>query len=101
MFNNLKGVGYRPDIRPFEDKGKSYIDLAELMSSSWVSFIYDLDPNGYKGRDSKVPKWPKYRMDNPEDFVFDANITSYVQSDTYRSEGIALINDNALGVLHR
>jgi carboxylesterase type B len=101
MFNNLEGVGYRPDIRPFQGKRQSYIDLAELMSSSWVSFIHGLDPNGFKGRDSKVPKWPKYRVDKPEDFVFDANVTSYAESDTYRSEGIELINDNALGVLHR
>ncbi|KAL3489122.1 Alpha/Beta hydrolase protein [Aspergillus germanicus] len=101
MFNNLEGVGYRPDIRPFQGKGQSYIDLAELMSSSWVSFIHSLDPNGFKGRDSKVPKWPKYRVDKPEDFVYDANVTSYAESDTYRSEGIELINDNALGVLHR
>jgi carboxylesterase type B len=101
MFNNLEGVGYRPDIRPFQGKGQSYIDLAELMSSSWVSFIHSLDPNGYTGRDSKVPKWPKYREDKPEDFVFDANVTSYAESDPYRSEGIELINNNALGVLHR
>ncbi|KAL3453927.1 Alpha/Beta hydrolase protein [Aspergillus insuetus] len=101
MFNNLEGVGYRLDIRPFQGKSQSYIDLAELMSSSWVSFIHSLDPNGFKGRDSKVPKWPKYRVDKPEDFVFDANVTSYAESDTYRSEGIELINDNALGVLHR
>ncbi|KAL2803399.1 Alpha/Beta hydrolase protein [Aspergillus granulosus] len=101
MFNNLEGVGYRPDIRPFEGKGQSYIDLANLMSSSWASFIYDLDPNSYRGSHSKIPQWPKYTVDNPEDFVFDANVTSYVEPDTYRKEGIALINDNALGVLHR
>ncbi|KAL4913716.1 Alpha/Beta hydrolase protein [Aspergillus aurantiobrunneus] len=101
MFNNLEGVGYRPDILPFEGKGQSYRDLAELMSSSWASFIYDLDPNNYRGRDSKVPEWPQYDVEKPQDFVFDANITSFAEPDTYREQGIALINDHALGVLHR
>ncbi|OJJ00300.1 hypothetical protein ASPVEDRAFT_51519 [Aspergillus versicolor CBS 583.65] len=101
MFNNLEGVGYRPDILPFEGKGQSYIDLADLMSSSWASFIYDLDPNKYNGRDDKIPKWPKYDLEDPQDFVFDANVTSHAEPDTFREKGIALINDNALGVLHR
>ncbi|BCS22538.1 uncharacterized protein APUU_30763A [Aspergillus puulaauensis] len=101
VFNSLEGVGYRPDILPFEGKGQSYIDLAGLMSSSWASFIYDLDPNYYKGRDSKIPNWPKYDVEDPQDFVFDANVTSHAEQDTFREEGIALINDNALGVLHR
>lgn len=101
VFNSLEGVGYRPDILPFEGKGQSYIDLAGLMSSSWASFVYGLDPNDYKGRDSKIPKWPKYDVEDPQDFVFDANVTSHAEQDTFRKEGIALINDNALGVFHR
>lgn len=100
VFYNIDGVGYRPDIRPFEGKGQRYIDLADLMSSSWVSFVHDLDPNGYDGQ-SEVPEWPRYVVDSPEDFVFDANVTSFAEEDTYRQEGIALINENALGVLHR
>ncbi|KAL2854322.1 Alpha/Beta hydrolase protein [Aspergillus pseudoustus] len=101
MFNNLEGVGYRPDIRPVEGKGQSYIDLASLMSSSWASFICDLNPNNHLGKDSKIAQWPKYRVHDPENFVFDANVTNYAESDLYRKEGIALANDNALGVLHR
>ncbi|KAL4882925.1 Alpha/Beta hydrolase protein [Aspergillus karnatakaensis] len=101
MFNNLDGVGYRPDILPFEGKGQNYIDLAALMSSSWVSFIHGLDPNGFERRDAAVPEWPKYDVNDPKDFVFDANVTSFVEADTYRAEGMRLINDNALGVLHR
>ncbi|KAL4906169.1 hypothetical protein BDW74DRAFT_190229 [Aspergillus multicolor] len=101
MFNNLQGVGYRPDIMPFEGKGKNYVDLANFMSSTWVSFVYDLDPSEFKGRDKGIPAWPQYDVHDPKDFVFDANVTSYVEADTYRAEGIALINDNAAGVLHR
>jgi hypothetical protein len=35
------------------------------------------------------------------DFVFDANVSSYAEPDTYRKEGMALINDNALSVYNR
>ncbi|KAL5334317.1 Alpha/Beta hydrolase protein [Aspergillus crustosus] len=109
MFNNLAGVGYRPDILPFVGKGQSYIELAGLMSSSWASFIYELDPNAFRGEKKTretgawrgVPEWPRYEVGDPRDFVFEANVTSFVEGDTYREEGIALINDNALGVLHR
>ncbi|KAL4969629.1 Alpha/Beta hydrolase protein [Aspergillus stella-maris] len=101
MFNNIEGVGYRPDILPFAGKGRSYIDLAGLMSSSWISFVHDLDPNGFEGRDEAVPLWPKYEMDDPRDFVFDANVTGFVEADTYRAVGMKLINENALGVLQR
>ncbi|KAL4979354.1 Alpha/Beta hydrolase protein [Aspergillus desertorum] len=101
VFNNLEGVGYRPDIRPFEGKGQNYVDLADLMSSTWASFIHDLDPNNFTGRDTGIPSWPRYDVLEPRDFVFDANLTSYPEDDTYRAEGIALINDHAAGVLHR
>ncbi|KAL3429484.1 Alpha/Beta hydrolase protein [Aspergillus tetrazonus] len=101
MFNNLEGVGYRPDIKPFEGKAQNYIHLADLMSSTWASFIHDLDLNNYTGRDTSIPDWPRYDVLEPRDFVFDANVTSYLEDDTYRTEGIALINDHAAGVLHR
>ncbi|KAL4943045.1 hypothetical protein BDV06DRAFT_221650 [Aspergillus oleicola] len=101
MFSNIDGVGFRPDILPFAGKGQSYIELAGLMSSSWVSFVHDLDPNGFEGRDETIPLWPRYEVDGPKDFVFDANVTNFVESDTYRAEGVRLINENALGVLHR
>ncbi|KAL4741627.1 Alpha/Beta hydrolase protein [Aspergillus similis] len=101
MFYNLEGVGYRPDIRPFEGKGQNYIDLADSMSSTWASFIHDLDLNNYTGRNRSIPDWPRYDVLEPRDFVFDANVTSHPEDDTYRADGIALINDHAGGVLHR
>ena len=38
--------------------------------------------------------WPSYDATNGygKDFVFDANVTSYAEDDTYRAEGIAFIN---------
>ncbi|KAL4810370.1 Alpha/Beta hydrolase protein [Aspergillus unguis] len=99
VFYNLNGVGWRPDILPFEGKGKNYTDLANLMSLSWVSFISSLDPNAFER--GKVPQWPRYKVAAPRDFVFDANVTSWIEQDTFREEGIRLINEHAAGVLHR
>lgn len=101
VFRNIEGVGSRPDIKPFTDLGQNYIDLAYFMSSTWASFIHDLDPNNWKGRSKKVPKWPKYNTRKPQDFVFDANVTSHAEGDDYRRDGMELINRNALGIYSR
>jgi hypothetical protein len=45
--------------------------------------------------------WPKYDNYNPKEMVFAANVTSYVELDTYRKEGMALINDHASNVYLR
>jgi carboxylesterase type B len=101
VFRNIEGVGFRPDIKPFEGKPQRYIDLANFISSTWVSFVYDLDPNGWKGRSKDVREWPKYSVKNPKDFVFEANVTSHVELDMWRREGIDFINQNALAVYGR
>jgi acetylcholinesterase len=98
VFNNLQGLGYA--VNPFLNKSQSYIDLSDLMSKSWASFVYDQDPNSWKGRNSSVPDWPRYDNSNPMDFVFDANVTSHPEPDTYRAEGMKLINDN-MPLYHR
>jgi len=98
VFNNLQGLGYA--VNPFANKSQSYIDLSNLMSKSWASFIYDLDPNGFSGRQTDVPAWPQYDVNNPMNIVWDANVTSYAEPDTFRKEGIALINANA-ALYHR
>lgn len=92
VFNNLQGLGYVTN--PFKGKPQSYADLSYLMSKSWASFVYDLDVNGWKGRNASVPAWPRYNNRNPMNFVFDANVTSHSESDTFRAEGIRLINEN-------
>jgi hypothetical protein len=68
------------------------------MSSSWASFIHDLDPNGYKGRNSSIPAWPVYSNDEPENIVFDTNVTgnAFAEADTWRKEGIQFILDHAI-----
>ena len=100
VFDNTDGLGYNKahgTINPFKNKPRSYYDLAKLMSSSWASFIYDLDPNGFKGRHSSADDWPMYSLDDPQNIVWDANVTSlgYAEPDTWRKEGIEWILEHA------
>jgi carboxylesterase type B len=105
VFNNIQGLGYAPAaIPPFTGKPESYRTLAKFMNSNWVSFVHDLDPNAWRKTSAwngTEEMWPKYDVSNPMDFVFDANVSSYAEPDTYRKEGMALINDNALSVYNR
>ncbi|KAH7401049.1 Alpha/Beta hydrolase protein [Phaeosphaeria sp. MPI-PUGE-AT-0046c] len=100
VFLNLLGVGYTPAaVPPFTNKTESYRDLARFMNSNWISFVHDLDPNSWRQTyawNGNEALWPKYSLDNPLDMVFDANVSSYAEPDTYRKEGMKLINDNAL-----
>ncbi|KAF2153646.1 alpha/beta-hydrolase [Myriangium duriaei CBS 260.36] len=99
VFNNLQGLGYA--INPFQNKSAAYTQLSKLMSNSWASFFHDLNPNNWTGRAGfGAEDWPTYAVNGPKDFVFDANRTSYAEPDTFRAEGIKLINDNA-ALYHR
>jgi hypothetical protein len=72
------------------------------MNSNWVSFVHDLDPNAWRhSLNRPEAMWPKYDVSNPLDLVFDANVTSYVEPDTYRKAGIDLINANNLAIYMR
>jgi carboxylesterase type B len=100
VFLNTMGLGYAPAaVPPFTGKPQSYADLAREMSSSWVSFVAELDPNAWRGNASAV--WPVYDVAEPMDWVFDANVSSYAEPDTYRKEGMALINKHNLDVYLR
>lgn len=101
MFRNYIGTGYRADILPFQGMPESHFELATLMSGSWASFISHLDPNDWTGRPGNVSAWSKYSVDNPTNFVFDANVTSHTEVDDFRKEGIELINRNALDIYRR
>jgi carboxylesterase type B len=105
VFLNLQGVGYRPAaVPPFTNKTQSYRDLAKFMNSNWVSFVHDLNPNAWRqgGKWNGAEElWPVYKTDDPKDFVFDANVTSHAEPDTYRKAGIDLINANNLEVYLR
>jgi len=98
VFNNLQGLGYA--VNPFLNKSESYDQLSDLMSKSWASFVHGLDPNGFSGREAGVPAWPVYSTGNPMNLVFDANVTSFTEPDTFRQEGISIINANAV-LYHR
>ncbi|WPG99140.1 Lipase 1 [Acrodontium crateriforme] len=100
VFDNIEGYGYDAEhgtVNPFGGKPKSYANLAKLMSSSWASFIYDLDPN-YHGRPAGAPDWPRYTLDDPKNIVWDANVTNlaFAEPDTWRKAGIQAILDHAL-----
>ncbi|KAF1921074.1 Alpha/Beta hydrolase protein [Ampelomyces quisqualis] len=105
VFLNLQGVGYLPAaVPPFTNKTQSYRDLAKFMNSNWVSFVHNLDPNAWRESyawSGAEETWPKYDLCNPMDLVFDANVSSYAESDTYRKEGMELINANAVNVFER
>lgn len=105
VFLNLEGVGYLPAaVPPFTNKSDSYRNLARFMNSNWISFVHDLDPNSWRETyawDGPEELWPMYDLSNPQDFVFDANVTSYTESDTYRKWGIDLINANNKDVYNR
>ncbi|KAJ5901473.1 hypothetical protein N7495_002001 [Penicillium taxi] len=97
VFNNIDGIGYTTN--PFNGSlidRPAYVEVSTLMSRIWASFATDLDPNnhGLKG----YPVWPAYTLNDQgvgENFVFDANVTSYVERDDYRVPGMAFIAEKA------
>lgn len=104
VFNNILGTGYNEPIssKPFENRGQNYVDLAKFMSASWASFFVDLDPNGYNLQgNATVEKWEPYNVADPKDMVFHANVTSYIEPDTYRAAGMKLFRDYASTIYHR
>jgi len=106
VFYNIMGVGYTPAAEPpFTGKGANYIRLSQFMDSCWISFVHDLDPNVWRLISGNWigPEafWPSYNLANPQVIVFDANVSSYVEPDTFRAEGIQLIIQNNPGVYHR
>ena len=71
------------------------------MASSWASFVVDLDPNSFRGAGNanvsgSTEMWPMYSVDEPMDYVFDANVSSHAERDTFRAEGIKVVNDASL-----
>lgn len=99
VFDNTNGLGYHLPIHPLPFKGKpdSYLQLAKLISRSWVSFIVDHDLNSWRRQgqwDGLEPEWPVYDKENPHNFVFQPG-QSHLEPDTFRKEQIRLINDNA------
>lgn len=91
VFNNKAGVGYPPvSVNPFGGEPQSYFDLSDKMSTAWVSFVHDGSPGSF---------WPRYVLGVGQNYVFGANATElgYAEQDSWRNDGISLINKyNAL-----
>ncbi|KAJ8111867.1 hypothetical protein OPT61_g5635 [Boeremia exigua] len=96
---NLDGVGYAP-VRtpPFQGIPQSYRDLAGLMAGDWVSFVATGDPNKWnradalRGLQTEVPAWAAYEDATPKIFVYEGNATNTMEDDTWRAQGIDIIN---------
>lgn len=91
VFHNLEGVGYHYGA-PFNGTPASYADLSTTMASMWASFIVDNDPNTSGANQNH---WPVYDLDTPLDFLFNANVTSDTEPDTWREDGIQYFIDIA------
>ncbi|KAG2523091.1 hypothetical protein JM18_005896 [Phytophthora kernoviae] len=95
VFYNLLGDGYNNSVatNPFLDKPESYSHLARLMTRMWASFIVNQTPN-HSG--VTALKWPDYTLDEPQNIVFDANVTelAYIAPDTFRAEAISYMINN-------
>ncbi|KPV71564.1 uncharacterized protein RHOBADRAFT_47745 [Rhodotorula graminis WP1] len=63
-------------------------ELSHLVMSQWISFIHDGTPNNHGIADA--PEWPDYRT-SPSNYVYRRH-GSVVETDDYRKEGIAYIN---------
>ncbi|KAF2652181.1 alpha/beta-hydrolase [Lophiostoma macrostomum CBS 122681] len=94
VFDNTAGLGYSyVGVNPFEGMPQSYVELAHVMSGAWTRFVAEGTPGDW---------WPRYEV-GAQNWVFDANVTGlgYAEDDTWRREGIELINSWAADVYGR
>ncbi|KAI9982269.1 hypothetical protein PInf_008176 [Phytophthora infestans] len=93
VFYNLEGNGYNTSVAtdPFLNKPDNFKQLARIMTRMWASFIVDQTPNNNGVIDIE---WPQYSLDDPQNIVFDANVTdlAYIEPDLFRAEAIAYIH---------
>ncbi|KAK5715926.1 hypothetical protein LTR15_009751 [Elasticomyces elasticus] len=94
VFYNTIGLGYPQNGNPNPLGGvfrEDYLEVAKLMTRMWISFVNYGDPNQQLGVDAQV--WPAYTLDAPQNFVFEQNVSSHAEADTYRAEGIHYIEN--------
>jgi carboxylesterase type B len=62
VFDNTNGMGYNNSVAvdPFENKPKTYVAAASLISSLWTSFIATGDPNSGNGTYTVSPVLPDF-----------------------------------------
>ncbi|KAK5114135.1 hypothetical protein LTR62_002705 [Meristemomyces frigidus] len=92
VFYNTEGYGYPQNLLPNPMGGalrEQDVALSQLMVRMWISFINYGDPNQHLGVAAET--WPQYTLANPQNFVFEQNVTSHPEADLYRAEGIAYI----------
>lgn len=92
-FYDLDGSGYTvpPIGGPNRDK---LLDMANTMTAMWIGFVYNGDPNSIIQKISpRTPKWPKYTLPDPQNFVFTINESLYLEPDTFRAPGINWLMD--------
>lgn len=92
-FYDLDGSGYT--VPPIGGPNyKKLLDMANIMTSMWIGFVYSGDPNYIiKSLSPSTPTWPRYTLPNAENYVFTINETLYTEPDTYRAEGINYLMD--------
>ncbi|KAH8696581.1 putative extracellular lipase [Talaromyces proteolyticus] len=110
VFSNTAGQGYENAVAvdPFANEPATFDELASIMSTAWISFVNDLDPNSNafshkKGINKEGLRWPVYGGKNPSNIVFNVNMTglAYVEPDTFRADAIAYMADKFDGVWGR
>jgi len=84
VFNN-------PDIAPFTGSGDERYQLAQSMSSAWVNFARNGDPNG-----PGLPQWPAYDADKRATMLF--NVPCAVENDPRRAEREVWKDQPVLGI---
>ncbi|KAF7548327.1 hypothetical protein G7046_g8710 [Stylonectria norvegica] len=95
VFYDIMGLGAlaRNSTNPFAGEPATYKQVAGLMTMMWVNFVNDMNPTS-----QAIPgvEWPSYELDDPQNLVFDANVTnlSYLEGDYYRAEAIEFIIEN-------
>jgi carboxylesterase type B len=97
---NLDGHGY--NVNPFGGDDEEYIaqakNLSSMLSTAWVNFITVLDPNGAHGLPDGT-MWPLYDAAGKvgQVIVWDLG-ESTIETDDWRTDGIAWFIDHALSV---
>ncbi|KAK3628363.1 hypothetical protein LTR56_018631 [Elasticomyces elasticus] len=94
VFYNTMGLGYPQNGNPNPLGGvfrEDYLRVSKLMTRMWISFVNYGDPNQHLGVDAQ--SWPVYTLNDPQNFVFEQNVTSHPEADLYRAEGIHYIEN--------
>ena len=83
-FQNISGkLGPLPQYQ-------NYSVLSRNIGKAYISFVNDQSPNTSRGN-STLPYWPHYDLVTPQNMVLNSN-HSFIESDTFRKEGISFIN---------